>query len=68
MTDASDLFHLMAGGVSVVVDARGAGVPAVIYWGKALGDLTHSEAPASETGSRRHPRDVRILPQAREFH
>ncbi|WP_157509720.1 alpha-galactosidase [Leifsonia sp. Root4] len=42
MTDASDLFHLMAGGVSVVVDARGAGVPAVIYWGKALGDQSES--------------------------
>jgi error-prone DNA polymerase len=37
-------------------------------WGGALGDISHSEAPASETGSRRHPRDVRILPQPREFH
>jgi len=37
-------------------------------WGWALGELSHAEAPASETGSRRHPRDVRIIPQAREFH
>ncbi len=37
-------------------------------WGAALGDLSHAEAPASETGRRRHPRDVRVIPQAREFH
>ena len=37
-------------------------------WGWALGDISHAEAPASETGSRRHPRDVRVIPQAREFH
>ncbi len=37
-------------------------------WGAALGNLSHAEAPASEAGSRRHPRDVRIIPQAREFH
>ncbi|MDB5718405.1 MAG: polymerase alpha subunit, partial [Sphingomonas bacterium] len=37
-------------------------------WGAALGDLSHAEAPASESVSRRHPRDVRILPQPREFH
>jgi error-prone DNA polymerase len=37
-------------------------------WGRALGELSHAEAPASETGSRRHPRDVRVIPQPREFH
>jgi error-prone DNA polymerase len=37
-------------------------------WGAALGDISHSEAPASETGSRRHPRNVRVIPQPREFH
>jgi error-prone DNA polymerase len=37
-------------------------------WGAALGDISHAQAPASETGSRRHPRDVRAIPQPREFH
>lgn len=33
------IHHLRAAGVSVVVDARGTGVPAILHWGSDLGDL-----------------------------
>ncbi|GAA1846032.1 alpha-galactosidase [Agromyces salentinus] len=33
------IHHLRAAGVSVLVDARGAGVPAILHWGRDLGDL-----------------------------
>ncbi|MEJ3405734.1 alpha-galactosidase [Rathayibacter sp. YIM 133350] len=33
------LYHLRAAGVSVLVDARGAGVPAILHWGRDLGEL-----------------------------
>ena len=38
--DDSGFIHLTAGGVSVLLDCRGAGLPAVVHWGTALGDLT----------------------------
>ena len=37
------LTHLQAGGVSVVLDSRGAGLPAVLHWGRELGELTEFE-------------------------
>jgi alpha-galactosidase len=40
---AGDLVHLTAAGVSVVLDTRGAQLPAVVHWGAALGDLPAGE-------------------------
>ena len=37
------LTHLQAGGVSVVLDSRGGGLPAVLHWGRDLGELSESE-------------------------
>ncbi|GAA4975612.1 alpha-galactosidase [Actinoplanes utahensis] len=34
------LIHLSAAGVSVVLDCRGTGLPTIVHWGAALGDLT----------------------------
>jgi len=50
----SDLRHLRAGGVSVVVDVTG--MPAILYWGADLGDLTADHLQALETAGRLHPR------------
>ncbi|GAB2451366.1 alpha-galactosidase [Conyzicola lurida] len=36
MSDTTRLFHLFAGGVSVVIDATGTGVPRIAHWGAAL--------------------------------
>ncbi|SFR70495.1 alpha-galactosidase [Agromyces sp. CF514] len=33
------IHHLCASGVSVLVDARGTGVPAIVHWGRDLGEL-----------------------------
>lgn len=33
------IHHLRAAGVGIIVDARGAGVPAVLHWGRDLGEL-----------------------------
>ena len=37
------LTHLRAGGVSVVLDSRGGGLPAVLHWGRDLGEPTDAE-------------------------
>ncbi len=37
------LAHLRAGGVSVVIDTAAGGLPAVVYWGADLGELTAPE-------------------------
>ncbi len=37
------IHHLRAAGVSLLVDARGAGVPAILHWGRDLGDFTQGE-------------------------
>ncbi|WP_406319657.1 alpha-galactosidase [Streptosporangium sp. NBC_01639] len=37
--DAEGLVHLRAGGVSLVVDTRGNGLPRVVHWGADLGAL-----------------------------
>ena len=50
--------HLRAAGVSVVLDASGPGVPAVLHWGADLGDAAARRAgpggrPAAQRGRRR---------------
>ncbi len=49
--------HLAADGLSVVLDTRGPGLPAVLHWGAALGDLdaTALDALASATGRQTSP-------------
>ncbi len=37
------LTHLQAGGVSVVLDSRDAGLPAVLHWGRDVGKLSDAE-------------------------
>ncbi|BDI22297.1 alpha-galactosidase [Herbiconiux sp. L3-i23] len=47
--DAPDVvLHLTAGGVSVVIDATGGRLPAVTYWGSALGPQTADDVFALE--------------------
>ena len=38
--------HLRAAGVSLVLNVRGGGLPAVLHWGHDLGDLTADELAA----------------------
>lgn len=45
------IHHLRAAGVSLLVDARGAGMPAVLHWGRDLGDLTPDDAVAVAAAS-----------------
>jgi alpha-galactosidase len=49
-----DIRHLRAGGVSLVVDV--AAVPAVVYWGADLGELSAADLQALATVGRLHPR------------
>ena len=37
------IHHLRAAGVSLVLDSRGAGVPAVVHWGRDLGALESAD-------------------------
>lgn len=37
------IHHLRVAGVSLVLDSRGAAVPAVIHWGRDLGELTDAD-------------------------
>lgn len=45
------IHHLRAAGVSLLVDARGTGMPAVVHWGADLGDLTAGQAEAVAAAS-----------------
>lgn len=54
------LIHLQSAGVSVVLDTRGGGVPALLHWGADLGDLHADELAALEFGARAPLRDSRI--------
>ncbi|WP_254359392.1 alpha-galactosidase [Microbacterium hominis] len=45
------IHHLRAAGVSVVVDARGAGVPVVLHWGRDLGPLDDEDLAALAAAS-----------------
>ena len=59
------IFHLRAAGTSVLLDARGAAVPAVVHWGADLGDLDDAaverlvdaqvRAPVDDGGDGRAP-------------
>lgn len=40
---AEGLLHLSAGGVSLVLDTRGAALPAVLYWGADLGAVSAAD-------------------------
>jgi len=62
--------HLTAAGVSLVVD-RPAGLPRIVYWGAALGDLTaadltalvHAGRPPGVTNGLDVPVPVAVLPE-----
>lgn len=68
------LTHLRSAGVSVVLDSRTAAIPAVVYWGSDLGDLTDDELADVELVSRAPvgdsrvdvPERVSVLPMAAE--
>ncbi len=68
------LTHLRSGGVSVLLDSRGGGLPAVLHWGADLGDLTPAElvdldaAVAAPVGDSRIdvPTRISVLPTPAE--
>ncbi|MGW4942043.1 alpha-galactosidase [Actinoplanes sp. NPDC004185] len=41
--DDAGLIHLSAGGVSLVLDLRGARLPAIVHWGAALGEISQRD-------------------------
>ena len=45
------IHHLRAAGVSLLVDARGTRMPAIIHWGRDLGELTAEQADAVAAAS-----------------
>ncbi len=64
------VFQLRGGGASLVVDARGDGVPVVLHWGADLGELTESDltqlaealVPAVPPSSIDIPQRLSLLP------
>ncbi|GAA1764900.1 alpha-galactosidase [Agromyces humatus] len=68
------IHHLRAAGVSVVVDARGTGVPAVVHWGRDLGAmdadtltaLAEASVPAVPPSSIDTPLRLTLLPTVGE--
>jgi hypothetical protein len=46
------LFHLQAGGTSVVVDASLGGMPAILHWGPDLGPCPRPASPRQEARRR----------------
>jgi alpha-galactosidase len=54
------LTHLRSGGVSVLLDTRDGGLPAVLHWGSDLGDLTPDELAALEIALEAPVGDSRI--------
>ena len=68
---SSPLYHLQAGGTSVVVDASVAGMPAILHWGPELGPLGQDELDALSTAAKPqrvsggidHPARLTLLPQ-----
>jgi len=65
------LFHLQAGGTSVIVDASLGGMPAILHWGPDLGQLGQDELdslstaakPQRVSGGIDHPARLTLLPQ-----
>jgi alpha-galactosidase len=55
-----DLTHLRGGGVSVVLDSRNSALPAIVYWGQDLGELTEDELSEVELASRAPVGDSRV--------
>jgi alpha-galactosidase len=63
-------FHLRAGGVSVVLDARGSTLPRIIHWGADLGELTDEQLtaladaaiPAVVSSTYDIPTDLTLIP------
>ncbi|MEV6343594.1 alpha-galactosidase [Actinoplanes sp. NPDC051851] len=63
---APDPIHLSAGGVSLVLDRSGPGLPVVVYWGAALpeiGDLGTAVAPQPIGFSVDGPVGVSLVPE-----
>jgi alpha-galactosidase len=69
--DPGGVFQLRNGGVGLVLDARGPGLPVVLHWGCDLGELTGADlvalaeaaVPAIPSNSIDEPRRVGLLPQ-----
>jgi alpha-galactosidase len=63
--------HLRAGGTSVVVDARGDGLPRLVHWGADLGDVTaevltalaDAQVPQRVSGGLDAPAPLAVLPE-----
>ena len=47
----TELLHLRNGGTSVVLDARHAALPAIVFWGADLGELAEAELAALGTAA-----------------
>lgn len=68
------IHHLRAAGTSFVLDARGAGVPSILHWGRDLGELSTAHlvalATATETAGGPsavdHPLRISIVPTLAE--
>ncbi len=64
MPVAEGLVHLSSGGVSVVLNTLGAGLPAVLYWGTDLGAVSTADLDQLERASQAPFGDNRIdVPQ-----
>src|SRR6478672_10703120 len=59
-TVTGSLSHLRSAGVSVVLDSRGSALPAVVYWGPDLGELTAEELSEVEFAARAPVGDSRV--------
>ena len=59
-TVAGSLTHLRAAGVSIVLDSRGSALPAIIYWGSDLGDLSIDDLAEVEFATRAPVGDSRV--------
>ncbi|HEY8717472.1 alpha-galactosidase [Pengzhenrongella sp.] len=65
------ILHLRSGGTSVVVDARGTGLPSIAHWGVDLGDLpaealaalVDAQAPQRVSGSTDDTPPFSLLPE-----
>ena len=54
------LAHLRSAGVSLVLDSRGSALPAIVYWGPDLGELTADELDEVEFATRAAASDSRV--------
>ena len=71
MQRRSELLHLRNGGTSVILDARHAPLPAMVFWGADQGDLGEAELAAMGTaalpqrvsGGLDQPAPLTLIPQ-----